>query len=62
MKLSCYLAFNIRDRSSTPLLVSKEVTEWCVPSDETEKNRGPVSQHVWHDKDPFLFKGPERRV
>jgi hypothetical protein len=22
-------------------------------------NRGPVSQYVWHDKDPSLLKGPE---
>jgi hypothetical protein len=22
----------------------------------------PVSQQVWHDKDPSLFKGPERQV
>jgi hypothetical protein len=21
-----------------------------------------VSQQVWHDKDPFLLKGPERRA
>jgi hypothetical protein len=26
------------------------------------KNRGPMSQQVWHDKDPSLLKGPERRV
>ena len=26
------------------------------------KNRGPVSQQVWHDKDPSLLKGPERRA
>jgi hypothetical protein len=25
-------------------------------------NRGPLSQYVWHDKDPFLLKGPERRA
>jgi hypothetical protein len=25
-------------------------------------NRGPVSQQVWHDKDPSLLKGPERRA
>jgi hypothetical protein len=24
------------------------------------KNRGPVSQQVWHDKDPSLLKGLER--
>jgi hypothetical protein len=23
-------------------------------------NRGPVSQQVWHDKDPSLLKGPEQ--
>jgi hypothetical protein len=27
-----------------------------------QKNRGPVSQQVWHDKDPSLLKGPERRA
>jgi hypothetical protein len=26
------------------------------------QNRGPVSQQVWHDKDPSLLKGPERRA
>jgi hypothetical protein len=26
------------------------------------ENRGPVSQQVWHDKDPSLLKGPERRA
>jgi hypothetical protein len=26
------------------------------------KNRGPVPQQVWHDKDPSLLKGPERRA
>jgi hypothetical protein len=26
------------------------------------KNWGPESQHVWHDKDPSLLKGPERRA
>jgi hypothetical protein len=26
------------------------------------KNRGPVSQQVWHDKDPSLLKGPKRRA
>jgi hypothetical protein len=26
------------------------------------KNRGPMSQQVWHDKDPSLLKGPERRA
>jgi hypothetical protein len=26
------------------------------------KNGGPVSQQVWHDKDPSLLKGPERRA
>jgi hypothetical protein len=31
-------------------------------NDETEKNRGPVSQQVWHHKDPSLLKGPERRA
>jgi hypothetical protein len=25
------------------------------------KNRGPVSQQVWHDKDPSLLESPERR-
>jgi hypothetical protein len=25
-------------------------------------NGGPVSQKVWHDKDPSLLKGPERRA
>jgi hypothetical protein len=25
------------------------------------KNRGPVSQQVWHDKDPSLLKGPEHK-
>ena len=25
------------------------------------ENRGPVSQQVWHDKDPSLLKGPERQ-
>ena len=30
---------------------------------ETTKNRSPVSQHSWHDKDPFLIIGlsAERR-
>jgi hypothetical protein len=27
-----------------------------------QKNRGPVSQQVWHDKDSSLLKGPERRA
>jgi hypothetical protein len=27
-----------------------------------QKNRCPVSKQVWHDKDPFLLKGPERRA
>jgi hypothetical protein len=27
-----------------------------------QKNRGPVSQQVWHNKDPSLLKGPERRA
>jgi hypothetical protein len=26
------------------------------------KNRGPVSQQVWHDKNPFLLKDPDRRA
>jgi hypothetical protein len=26
------------------------------------QKRGPVSQQVWHDKDPFLVKGTERRA
>jgi hypothetical protein len=26
------------------------------------ENRSPVSQQVWLDKDPSLFKGPERRA
>jgi hypothetical protein len=26
------------------------------------KRRGPVSQQVWHDRDPSLLKGPERRA
>ena len=26
------------------------------------KNRGPMSQQVWHDKDPSLLKGPERQA
>jgi hypothetical protein len=26
------------------------------------RNRGPVSQQVSHDKDPYLLKGPERRA
>jgi hypothetical protein len=25
-------------------------------------NRGPVSQQVWHDQNPSLLKGPERRA
>ena len=29
---------------------------------ETEKKRGPVSQKLWHDKDPFLGKGHTCRV
>ena len=24
------------------------------------KNRSPLSQQVWHDKDPFRYKGPTR--
>jgi hypothetical protein len=27
-----------------------------------QKNRGPVSQQVWHDKDPSLLKSPKRRA
>jgi hypothetical protein len=26
------------------------------------KNRGPVSQQVWHDKDPSMLKGSEHRT
>jgi hypothetical protein len=26
------------------------------------ENRGPVSQQVWHDKDPSLLKDPERNA
>jgi hypothetical protein len=26
------------------------------------KNQGPVSQQMWHDKDPSPLKGPERRA
>jgi hypothetical protein len=25
------------------------------------KNQGPMSQQVWHDKDPSLLKGAEHR-
>jgi hypothetical protein len=32
-------------------------------ADETGKTEAPaMSQQVWHDKDPFLLKGPERRA
>jgi hypothetical protein len=23
------------------------------------QNQGPVSQQAWHDKDPYMLKGPE---
>jgi hypothetical protein len=37
--------------------------EWGGPSNETGKKRCPVSQQVWHDKDPsILLKGPKRRA
>jgi hypothetical protein len=34
-----------------------EATEWGGPLDETGKTEVP-----WHDKDPSLLKGPERRA
>jgi hypothetical protein len=39
--------------------------KWGDPLDKTEKlgkNQGPISQQVWHDKDRFLLKGPERQT
>ena len=36
---------------------------WVALCMRPQKNRSPVSQHSWHDKDPFLIKGlsAERR-
>jgi hypothetical protein len=28
----------------------------------TSEKPGPMSQQVWHDKDPSLLKGPERQA
>jgi hypothetical protein len=44
------------------VLCHNEATEWDVSFDWYQKNWGPVSQQVWHDKDPYLLKGPEHIV
>jgi hypothetical protein len=41
-----------KNRSSTYHSVLQDTTEWDGPSDEPQ---------VWHDKDPSMLKGPERR-
>jgi hypothetical protein len=41
------------------LVCHNEATEWGVSFEWNQKNWGPVSQQVWHDKDPSLLKGPE---
>jgi hypothetical protein len=38
--------------SSQHPLACNEATRWGSSSDETRKNRDPVSQQVWHGKDP----------
>jgi hypothetical protein len=42
-----------------PLICRKRRLNGAVLRMKPE-NRGPVSQQVWHDKDPSLLKCPER--
>jgi hypothetical protein len=51
----------VRVDLSYPLCVVRG--DWMKWSFQWQRrNRGPLSQWVWHDKDPFLLKGPERRT
>ena len=46
--------------SSNICRMAYAITEWSLEA--TTKNQGPLSQQVWHDRDPSLFKCPERRA
>ena len=39
--------------------LSYKASKWAGLSDETKKKRGPVSQWVWHDKNPSLLQSFE---
>jgi hypothetical protein len=60
---NCFSPVRIRVRIGPlhPLVCRKRRLNGAVLRMRPEKP-DPASQQVWHDKDPFLLKGPERRA
>jgi hypothetical protein len=53
----------VRIGSLHPLASGKRRLNGAVLRMRPQKVRPrPMSQQMWHDKDPYLLKGPERRA